>query len=185
MWIYLADYVKKIRTSNGDKQIDYEALANLPTIPSVDTSLTNEGAAADSKATGDAISLVNARVDNLTSLPEGSTTGDAELQDIRVGVDGPVYENAGTAVRAQVSQLSEETSELTGDLGEINNTIFKNEETYQTIPSSQIINGYWMSGTEKVNGGDTKIFIEPSTRDKKIAMLPVKKGEKYKVSGDS
>lgn len=110
----MADYIKKIRTSNGDKQIDYEALANLPTIPSVDTSLTNEGAAADSKATGDAINLVNARVDNLTSLPEGSTTGDAELADIRVGVDGTVYENAGTAVRAQVSQLSEEIGKQTG-----------------------------------------------------------------------
>ena len=108
----MADYIKKIRTSNGDKQIDYEALANLPTIPSVDTSLTNEGAAADSKATGDAINLVNARVDNLTSLPEGSTTGDAELQDIRIGVDGTVYDSAGAAVRAQVSQLSEEIGQL-------------------------------------------------------------------------
>ena len=32
----MADYVKKIRTSKGDLQIDYNALANLPAIPSVD-----------------------------------------------------------------------------------------------------------------------------------------------------
>lgn len=114
----MVDYVKKIRTSNGDKQIDYEALANLPTIPSVDTSLTNEGAAADSKATGDAINLVNARVDNLTSLPEGSTTGDAELADIRVGADGKTYPNAGEAVRGQISGLK-------GDLNNYAKTDFR------------------------------------------------------------
>lgn len=79
---------------------------------SVDATLSVAGQAADAKATGDAISLVNARVDNLTSLPEGSTTGDAELQDIRVGTDGTVYENAGTAVRTQISQLSEDNDAL-------------------------------------------------------------------------
>lgn len=71
----MADYIKKIRTSNGDKQIDYEALANLPTIPLVDMSLTNEGAAADAKATGDAINLVNTRVEEKVENPLTGVVG--------------------------------------------------------------------------------------------------------------
>lgn len=48
----MADYVTKIRTESGDKQIDYEALANLP---QPDTTLTKSGEFADAKAVGDAI----------------------------------------------------------------------------------------------------------------------------------
>ena len=53
------------------------------------------------------------RMDTFTSLSAGSTTGDAELQDIRVGANGVTYNNAGDAVRGQYSQLKEDLVDLT------------------------------------------------------------------------
>ena len=49
-----------------------------------------------------AISVLNNRMNNFTSMPNGSTAGDAELGDIRIGWDGVRYQNAGEAVRKQV-----------------------------------------------------------------------------------
>ena len=46
-----------------------------------------------------------ARMDQFTSLEEGSTAGDAELADIRIGYDGQEYSNAGDAVREQARNL--------------------------------------------------------------------------------
>lgn len=54
------------------------------------------------------ITTLSSRMDSFTSLPDGSTSGDAELIDIRIGENGTVYENAGTAVRSQVSNLRDD-----------------------------------------------------------------------------
>ena len=53
------------------------------------------------------IDVLKARMDTFTSLPEGSTAGDAELADIRVGANDKTYDSAGTAVREQFNEVNE------------------------------------------------------------------------------
>lgn len=52
------------------------------------------------------INVERKRIDNLNTLQAGSTTGDAELADIRIGHNGATYSNAGTAVREQIKQIA-------------------------------------------------------------------------------
>ena len=53
------------------------------------------------------LAALEGRMDSFSALAEGSTTGDAELMDIRVADNGLTYNTAGDAVRAQAGLLKE------------------------------------------------------------------------------
>ena len=57
------------------------------------------------RSLSDEIDVERERINKLASLKAGSTTGDAELQDIRVAADGNTYTSAGAAVRKQINDI--------------------------------------------------------------------------------
>ena len=57
------------------------------------------------------LTLIDSRLDILESLPAGSTTGDAEVADMRVEFNGTKKASAGEAVRDQFSNLMDYAEE--------------------------------------------------------------------------
>ncbi|HIZ38853.1 MAG TPA: SGNH/GDSL hydrolase family protein [Candidatus Anaerobutyricum stercoris] len=107
--------------------------------------------AIDSRISDAEYEVINQRINNLAKLPEGSTTGDAELSDIRIGYDGTPYETAGESVRSQCNDLSHKIDDGFGQLNIIFDKNVNNYEISKVLlkdgtvtdgPSNYIVSNY-------------------------------------------
>ena len=96
----------------ADNTLQNNIIAETASREAADNTLQNNiTAEASTRATQDA--TLSARMDTFTHLTAGSTTGDAELADIRVGANGTTYTTAGDAVRTQVTDITNDLNAYT------------------------------------------------------------------------
>lgn len=123
------------------------------------------------------MAVLSARMDTFAKLPDGSTTGDAELADIRVGVSGNPYAAAGTAVRDQIKRLMDNIAELHS--GENINVFWRyandgNSGKVYKNDTGEIIStvaDYSCSGLIPVIPGQTVTIYQPEDDGKCVSMV--------------
>ena len=114
------------------------------------------------KATKEELNVERKRINNFTKLAEGSTTGDAELIDGRIGANGLIYSNIGSAIRNQIIDQNDKINfyrDRTLYLESITSAL---EDSIFSVNSVKIENLLTINGYE-YNKDGIKIIVKNNT----------------------
>lgn len=99
------------------------------------------------------INTLTSRVNNLSTLEEGSTTGDAELIDARVNSDGAIYSSLGNHIRDFEEKYLENVTD----------TLIKMEANGFWRPSGQWISQQSFNGYQLITEPDCYYYIRATS----------------------
>ena len=123
-----------------------EAADDFSALQSALTKLSIWESTISGKADKTEVEVERKRIDNLIALPEGATTNDARLEDIKIGADGIIYDSPGNAVRKIGVDLNQNIIPLQN---EFENGNFKNT-------------GGWSGTTASVSVSENVLKVVPN-----------------------
>jgi hypothetical protein len=125
---------------------------------------TEVNSLATQKANQSDLEVERARINSFTTLAAGSTTGDAELIDGRVGANGITYANIGGAIRGQ---LREKPSLV--------DSIIPREKTINAVITESVEYGYFYESTAGVKtAASASWWVQP--------LIPIQPNTSYRKS---
>lgn len=112
------------------------------------------------------------RIDGLIALPDGATTADAELLDIRIGENGVSYNSSGEAVRRQFNIIKD-------DINEIYSSFTDNVTTLNLVFHNNSVNNVGVVGNTNDKRATIKELISVPTN--KILTINLNSGYIYNL----